>query len=285
MSVVSVRTVPEDDLSVLVEFMFFNEEHLSNNISYRSPGHGVKGTSNIDVNYQRHGEICNSPAHIAALLSRIFIHTNDWNNKFKACGGRDNMLKWWKNWALGRKAGEKRERERCQPTWILSLGNTPMSIKAQCINEISSRESVHLVLVNIHVHTSPARAVIFRQSRSNMRLWLRVLAVDYRWLVFGIFLLWYPLNVLTPFEAMSVLKISRPFYVQPCWCLRSSFFPQLSVFYSFFGGESEDESNKNSQHPSNARGEKWGKSPTRVMRCDMLKTEWRPCVCSGVAAG
>lgn len=41
----------------------------------------------------------------------------------------------------------------------------------------------------------------------------RVLAVDYRWLVFGIFLLWYPLNVLTPFEAVSVLKISRPFYV------------------------------------------------------------------------
>lgn len=42
-----------------------------------------------------------------------------------------------------------------------------MSIKAQCINEIGSRDSVHLVLVNIHDHTSPARAGIFSQSRFN----------------------------------------------------------------------------------------------------------------------
>lgn len=34
-------------------------------------------TSNMDVNYQRGGEICNSHARIAALLSRIFIHTAD----------------------------------------------------------------------------------------------------------------------------------------------------------------------------------------------------------------
>lgn len=80
MSVVSVKTVPREEPSVLAEFMFFNEERLSNNIPYRSPGHGMKGMS-YD---QQHGcklpvrrEICNSHARIAALLSRIFIHTTD----------------------------------------------------------------------------------------------------------------------------------------------------------------------------------------------------------------
>lgn len=56
MSVVSVKTVQREEPSVLVEFMFFNEEHFSNNIPYQSPGHGMKGMS-YD---QQHG--CKLPA-------------------------------------------------------------------------------------------------------------------------------------------------------------------------------------------------------------------------------
>lgn len=51
-----------------------------------------------------------------------------------------------------------------------------MSIKAQRINETSSRESVHLILVNIHDHKSPARVYPARAGltgvHGNMRLWL-----------------------------------------------------------------------------------------------------------------
>lgn len=83
--------------------------------------------------------------------------------------------------------------------------------------------------------------------------------------------------MLTPFEAVSVLKISRPLL-----CLTTLVFtfkfvfffpPSLSstLFFLFFL-ESEDESNETSQHPSNARGGKVrGKSPERVMWPDLLK--------------
>lgn len=93
----------------------FNVELLSNNnISYWSPGHRIKGTS-YDL---QHG--CKPPSAAvkyataplaSSLFKAAFFNTTDWGNKFKACGGRDNMLKWWKNWAPGRKAGG-RERER-----------------------------------------------------------------------------------------------------------------------------------------------------------------------------
>lgn len=49
----------------------------------------------------------------------------------------------------------------------------------------------------------------------------RVLAVDYRWLAgFWISFLWFPLNVFTPFEVMSVLKYLSSFMFNH-GCLRS----------------------------------------------------------------
>lgn len=85
----------------------------------------------------------------------------------------------------------------------------------------------------------------------------RVLAVDYRWLVFRIVLLWYPLNVLPPFEALSVLKIYGLFmFNHAAVCIQHfSLFLCLPVCLSFTVFlESEDKSSKNGASIKRVRG-------------------------------
>lgn len=80
----------------------------------------------------------------------------------------------------------------------------------------------------------------------------QVLAVDYRWLAgFWISFLWYPLNVFTAFEVMSVLKYLSPFMFNH-GCLHS----RILLFFSRGGDES---STTVSIHQ---RVKKSGKSPT-----------------------
>lgn len=79
----------------------------------------------------------------------------------------------------------------------------------------------------------------------------QVLAVDYRWLAgFWISSPWYPLNVFTPFEGMSVLKYLSPFmFNTTMFALKESFFFFLRMRWELH----------NSQHPSK-REKVWEKS-------------------------
>lgn len=156
--------------------------------------------------------------HASSLFKAAFFNTTDWGNKFKACGGRDNMPTWWKNWALGRKAGGKRERGMPANMNFVTRKHGDEHkcathkwdpFERVCAYRSCEYSWPHITCWSRYIQPEQVEPVCMLICGCGYR----VLAVDYRWLVFGIFLLWYPLNVLTPFEAVSVLKISRPFYV------------------------------------------------------------------------
>lgn len=82
--------------------------------------------------------------------------------------------------------------------------------------------AVHLVSVQLNINESLIAhhcMYLYIQPGLVRLMWMLicscgdpVLVVDYRWLAgFWISFLWYPLNVFTAFEVMSVLKYLRPF--------------------------------------------------------------------------
>lgn len=122
--------------------------------------------------------------------------------------------------------------------------------------------AVHLVAVQLNINESLTSCVyLYSQPGRVWLVWMlicscgdQVLAVDYRWLAgFWISFLWYPLNVFTPFEVMSVLKYLNPFMFNH-GCLRSRIF----FFFFFYRGE---EMKASQQSASIKEREKSGKSP------------------------
>lgn len=94
--------------------------------------------------------------------------------------------------------------------------------------------AVHLAGVQLNINESVIACMyLYIQPGCVWMVWMlicscgdQVLAVDYRWLAgFWISFLWYPLNVFTPFEVMSVLKYLSPFmFNHGCLRLRNFFF-------------------------------------------------------------
>lgn len=183
------------------------------------------------------------------------------------------------HWEEKRGGGWKSE--GCQQIWILSLGNTPMSIKAQRTNEISSRESVHLLLVNIHDCTWLLSEQVYPAGAGltgvhvNMRLWLPSISSGLQ--VTGV----WNFSPLIPFECAHSLWSHVSFKnITALLCFTMlvlafkflSLSRSLSVFYSFFG-EQGWKLQKQSASIKHVCKKSAGKVLRPVVRGDLLKSK------------